>query len=120
MTAGATEFEALLRQALAPVEPPADLTLRLEATLVSLTELAQEELDAWELSAMRDPRNWVRPAAAAVVGLSAGTALVVLRVRARARARAQAQRQRSHNPFELVERTVQDAAEEARRIVRRR
>ena len=30
---------------------------------------------------MRDPRNWVRPAAAAVVGAAAGTALVVLRVR---------------------------------------
>jgi hypothetical protein len=29
-------------------------------------------------------------------------------------------KQPSHNPFELVERTVQDAAEEARRIVRRR
>jgi hypothetical protein len=116
MTAGATDFEALLRKALAPVEPPADLAQRLEATLVSLTELAQEELDAWELSAMRDPRNWVRPAAAAVVGVSAGTALVVLRVRARHRAREQ----RSNNPLELVERTVHDAAEEARRIVRRR
>jgi hypothetical protein len=117
MTAGATEFEALLRQALAPVEPPADLAQRMEATLVSLTELAQEELDAWELSAMRDPRNWVRPALAAVVGVSAGTALVALRVRARHRAHKE---QRSKNPFEWVERTAQDAAEEARRIVRRR
>ena len=112
----ATDFEALLREALAPVEPPADMALRLESTLVSLTELAQEELDAWELSAMRDPRNWVRPALAAVVGVSAGTALVVLRVRARHRVR----KQRSSNPVELVERTVQDAAEEARRILRRR
>ena len=116
MSSGAADFEALLRQALTPVEPPADLVDRLELTLVSLTELAQEELDAWELSAMRDPRNWVRPAAAAVVGVSAGTALVVLRVRARHRMR----KQRSGNMVELVERTVQDAAEEARRIVRRR
>ena len=116
MTAGATEFEALLRQALAPVEPPADLAQRLESTLVSLTELAQEELDTWELSAMRDPRNWVRPAAAAVIGVSAGTALVLLRVHARRRVR----KQRSSNVVELMERTVQDAAEEARRIVRRR
>jgi hypothetical protein len=113
MSAGATDFEALLRQALAPVEPPADLAQRLESTLVSLTELAQEELEAWELSAMRDPRNWVRPAAAAVVGVSAGTALVALRVRARHRVR----KQRSNNLFELFERTVQDAAEEARRIL---
>ena len=57
------------------------LAARLELTLVNLTELAQDELEAWELSAMRDPRNWVRPAAAAVVGATAGTALVVLRVR---------------------------------------
>ena len=116
MSSGAADFEALLRQALTPVEPPADLADRLEFTLVSLTELAQDELDSWELSAMRDPRNWVRPAAAAVVGLSAGTALVVLRVRARHRVR----KQRSNNVVELVERTFQDAAEEARRIVRRR
>ncbi|MBV8712450.1 MAG: hypothetical protein JOY56_11765, partial [Solirubrobacterales bacterium] len=51
-----------------------------------------------------------------VVGASAGTALVVLRVRARHRAR----KQRSKNPIELVERTFQDAVEEARRILRRR
>ena len=116
MSSGAADFEALLRQALTPVDPPEDLVDRLEITLVSLTELAQEELDAWELSAMRDPRNWVRPAAAAVVGVSAGTALVVLRVRARHRVR----KQRSSNMVELMERTIQDAAEEARRIVRRR
>ena len=116
MSSGAADFEALLRQALTPVEPPADLVERLELTLVSLTELAQEELDAWELRAMRDPRNWVRPAAAAVVGVSAGTALVALRVRARHRVR----KQRSNNMFELLERTMHDAADEARRITRRR
>ncbi|HWX45218.1 MAG TPA: hypothetical protein VNY52_07825 [Solirubrobacteraceae bacterium] len=76
-------FESLLRRALAPVEPPADLTGRLEETLTSITELAAEELEGWELSAMRDPRNWVRPAAAIVVGGTAGLALVVLRARRR-------------------------------------
>ena len=116
MSSGATDFEALLREALTPVDPPADLAVRLEVTLINLTELAQDELESWELSAMRDPRNWVRPAAAAVVGVSAGTALVVLRVRSRHRVR----KQRSNNVVELVERTFQDAAEEARRIVRRR
>jgi hypothetical protein len=116
VSAGATDFEALLRQALAPVEPPADLAQRVESTLVSLTELAHEELESWELSAMRDPRNWVRPAAAAVVGVSAGTALVVLRVRARHRVR----KQRSNNVLELAQRTFQDAAEEARRLLPRR
>src|SRR6266511_3776946 len=64
-----TEFEARLRAALHPVEPPEDLSLRLERTLVELRELATDELEAWELSAMRDPRNWARPAAAAGVAL---------------------------------------------------
>ena len=58
--------------------------MRLEGTLTSITELAAEELEAWELSAMRDPRNWVRPAAALVVGSAAGAALVLLRARRRA------------------------------------
>ena len=115
MSAEATNLEALLRQALTPVEPPADLAQRLEGTLVNLTELAQEELDAWELSAMRDPRNWARPAAAAVVGATAGTALVALRVRRRHGQR----RQRSANVFELVQRTLHDIAEETRRILPR-
>jgi hypothetical protein len=113
MRAAAADFEALLREALTPVEPPADLAHRLELTLVNLTELAQEELDSWELSAMRDPRNWVRPAAAAVVGVSAGTALAVLRVRRRHGAR----KQQSSNILQLAERTLHDFAEEARRIL---
>jgi hypothetical protein len=116
MSSGATDFEALLREALIPVDPPADLAERLEVTLVSLTELAGEELEAWELSAMRDPRNWVRPAAAAVVGVTAGTALVVLRVRGRHKAR----QQQSSNPLELVKRTLHDVGEEARRILPKR
>jgi hypothetical protein len=105
--------EALLREALAPVEPPAALADRLEATLVTLTEAAQEELDGWELSAMRDPRNWARPAAAAVVTATAGTALVLLRVRSRHRSRVE----QSQNLRQFAERTLQDIAEEARRIL---
>src|SRR5947209_15911469 len=77
-------FELLLREALAPVEPPADLVERLESTLTAITEMAADELESWELSAMRDPRNWARPAAALVVGGAAGAALVVLRARRRA------------------------------------
>ena len=113
MSSGTTDFEALLREALTPVDPPADLAARLETTLVNLTELAQDELESWELRAMRDPRNWVRPAAAAVVGASAGTALVLLRVRSRHRHR----KQESSNLIELAERTVKDLAEEARRVM---
>jgi hypothetical protein len=113
VTSGAADFEALLREALTPVEPPADLVQRLTLTLVNLTELAQDELESWELSAMRDPRNWVRPAAAAVVGTTAGTALVLLRVRARHRERKSA----SGSLRELAERTIQDIAEETRRVL---
>jgi hypothetical protein len=109
----ATDFESLLREALTPVDPPEDLADRLEVTLVNLTELAQEELESWELSTMRDPRNWVRPVAAAAIGAGAGTALVVLRVRGRHRSRAA----ESANLLELAERTLQDFAEEARRIL---
>ena len=113
MSSGATDFEALLREALTPVDPPEALAQRLETTLINLTELAQDELESWELSAMRDPRNWARPAAAAVVGASAGTALVLLRVRSRHRHR----KQESANLLELAERTVKDLAEEARRVL---
>lgn len=116
LSASAANVEALLREALAPVEPPAELARRLEGALVNLTELAQEELETWELSAMRDPRNWARPAAAAVVGASAGTALVVLRVRGRHRAR----KQQASGVRELAEQTIRDLAEEARKILPRR
>jgi hypothetical protein len=109
----ATDFESLLREALSPVDPPADMADRLELTLVNLTELAQEELESWELSAMRDPRNWVRPAIAAVVGVTAGTALVALRVRSRHRARLG----ESGNLLELAQSTIQDVAEETRRVL---
>lgn len=77
----ASSFEGLLHQAFAPVEPPEDLGTRLEGALLDITASAVEELEAWELSAMRDPRNWVRPVAAVVVGGSAAAALVVLRAR---------------------------------------
>ena len=41
------DLEALLRRALAPIEPPADLTDRLEARLQSITELAADELETF-------------------------------------------------------------------------
>jgi hypothetical protein len=86
MTEAMSTLEILLREALAPVEPPAALAERLESTLQSITEMAVDELEGWELSAMRDPRNWARPAAAVVAGGAAGTALVLLRTRRRAHA----------------------------------
>jgi hypothetical protein len=83
MSEALPNLERLLREALTPVEPPDDLAERLESTLTTITELAADELEAWELSTMRDPRNWVRPAAAIVAGSAAGAALVVLRARRR-------------------------------------
>jgi hypothetical protein len=106
-------FESLLREALAPVEPPADLVERLESTLTSITEMAADELEAWELSSMRDPRNWVRPAAAVVAGGVAGTALVILRARKRPHAAAAdlgALR-------DTAERTVRDISRETRKLL---
>jgi hypothetical protein len=113
MTEAASNFEGLLREALAPVEPPADLAERLESTLESITEMAADELEAWELSAMRDPRNWARPAAALVIGTGAGTALVLVRMRRRA--------QHSPASFDGVraaaEHAVQDLGREARKLL---
>ena len=85
MTEARFDVEALLRSALTPVEPPEALSDRLERHLTELTDLAAEELAEWQLSAMRDPRNWVRPVAAATVIGVAGGALVVVRARQRSK-----------------------------------
>ena len=83
---------------------------RIEATLVNLTEMAADELEAWELSAMRDPRNWVRPAAAVVVGTTAGAALVVLRARQR-------RRRPRPNVLDAAEQALKDVYGEARKFL---
>jgi hypothetical protein len=113
MSDAVPSFEGLLHEALSPVEPSEDLGRRLEGALMSLTESAVEELDAWELSAMRDPRNWVRPAAAVVVGGTAGVALVLLRARHRPRPEATSLR----GARLLAERAVSDAGEHTRRLL---
>ena len=86
------DLEALLADALHPIEPPERLGDRVESTLSKVTEAAASELSWWadeisetELQALRDPRNWVRPVAAAAVGGVAGTALVLMEVRRRRR-----------------------------------
>jgi hypothetical protein len=112
---GFPDIEARLRAALAPVDPPEHLQARLEMTLDSLVELAADELDAWELGAMRDPRNWPRAViapAAIVVGTGAAAGLVILRTRGRGRRRRAA----AHGPTDLLARTLRDAAKEARRV----
>ena len=102
------DVENLLRSALRPIEPPDNLPDRVEDTLTAVTEAAAEELSAWaedlsdsELAALRDPRNWVRPAAAAAAGGVAGGALLLIEMRRRRRpsgASALAQQLRSRLP----------------------
>jgi hypothetical protein len=86
------QLEALLSDALRPIEPPEDLASRVETTLTAITEQAAAELSSWaeelsesELDALRDPRNWVRPVAAVAAGTLAGGALVVVGMRRRRR-----------------------------------
>ena len=107
-----SEVERLLRGALVPIDPPGAMTDRLERRLSEITELAADELADWELSAMGDPRNWGRWAAAGAVGVAAGTALVVVRAR-------QHQRRRPGG-LRALERGVRDVATDVRRRVERR
>jgi hypothetical protein len=108
----AERVERLLQLALTPVEPPEALSDRLERGLSELTEAAAEELADWELSAMRDPRNWVRPAAAVVVGGLAAGGLVVVRAR-------QQQKKRSSSGLRALERSLRDVAEDLEKRLRR-
>ena len=113
MSEGVPSFEGLLHEALSPIEPPEDLGRRLESALMSITESAVEELEAWEISAMRDPRNWVRPAAAVMVGGSAGIALVLLRARHRPPPQARGLREARL----AAERAVSGLSEHTRRLL---
>jgi hypothetical protein len=79
------DLERLLRRAFPPVDPPEDLSTRVRSTLLSISEMAAEELEGWELASMRNPRNWARPALAVVGGSVAGAGLLVLGVKRRRR-----------------------------------
>jgi hypothetical protein len=108
----AERVERLLRMALTPIEPPEALSDRLERGLSELTDAAVEELADWELSAMRDPRNWARPAAAVVVGGIAAGGLVLVRAR-------QQHKKRHVSGMKALERSVRDVAEDLERRLRR-
>jgi hypothetical protein len=97
--------EQLLRSALVPVEPPERLSDRLERGLSELTEAAATELADWELSAMRDPRNWGRPAAAIVVGSLAAGGLVLVR------ARQQSKKKQAHG-LHALEKSLRGVADD--------
>ena len=105
-----TDVERLLRSALVPVEPSEALSDRLERRLSALTDAAVDELADWELSTMRDPRNWARPAAALVVGGMAGGALVIVRAR-------QQQRKRQATGLRALERSMRGVAADVRKRI---
>jgi hypothetical protein len=107
------DFESMLRRALAPVDPPKELEARLEAKLGLLVDMAAGELETWELGAMRDPRNWVRPVAAAAIGSTAAVGLVLVRTQRRRHKR----RREAGGRVDLAARTMRDLAGEARRVV---
>jgi hypothetical protein len=96
------DVEALLRSALVPVEPSEALSDRLERGLSEITDMAADELADWELSTMRDPRNWARPAAAVLVGGAAAGALVLVRARQ--------QQRRDVTGLRALERGLRDVA----------
>lgn len=93
---GNWDVEALLSDALRPIEPPERFSSRLEDTLSAVTAAAAEELSDWaeelsegELRALRDPRNWVRPVVAVGAGSVATGALVLLELRRRSKQQSQ-------------------------------
>jgi hypothetical protein len=84
------DVEALLSDALQPIEPPERLFGRIENTFTALSAAAATELSDWaeelsdsEMRALGDPRNWVRPVIAVGVGGVATGALVLFELRRR-------------------------------------
>ena len=103
--------EQLLRSALVPIEPPEALSDRLERGLSELTEVAAAELADWELSAMRDPRNWGRPIAAIVVGGVAAGGLVLVRTR-------QQHKKRQSTGLQALEKSIRGVADDIQKRLR--
>jgi len=111
MSEARLDVEALLRSALTPVEPPETLSDSLERRLTELTDLAAEELADWEIGAMRDPRNWVRPVAAGAALGVAGGALVLVRARQRSK--------KNVTGLRALEQGLQDVVERVEGILER-
>jgi hypothetical protein len=106
------DIEQLLRSALAPVEPSASLSERMDKRLTELTAAAFDELADWELDAMRDPRNWGRTIAAVTIGGAAATALVLVR------AQRKSKKQGGH-PLRALEEVSRDVSLDIQRRLRR-
>jgi hypothetical protein len=107
----AERVERLLKLAFTPVEPPEALSDRLERGLTEMADAAADELADWELSAMSDPRNWVRPAAAVVVGSVAAGGLVLVRAR-------QQQKKRHTSGLRALEKSLRDVADDLEKRLR--
>jgi hypothetical protein len=105
------DIETLLRTALAPVEPSATLSERLDTRLTELTAVAFDELADWELAAMRDPRNWGRPVAAVVIGGTAAAALVLVR--------AQRRSKKHGHPLRALEEVSRDVSRDIQKRLRK-
>ncbi|HEX6714346.1 MAG TPA: hypothetical protein VF066_13220 [Thermoleophilaceae bacterium] len=105
------DIEQLLRNALAPVEPSASLSERFDVRLTELTATAFDELASWELEAMRDPRNWGRPAAAFLIGGAAATALVFVR--------AQRKSKKQGHPLRALEEVSRDVSRDIQKRLRK-
>ena len=103
-----SEVERLLRSALVPIDPPISLTDRLERRLTEQVDAAADELADWELSAMRDPRNWARPVSAAVVLTAASGTLVLVRAR-------QQHKKRQTTRLKALEKSVHEVSEDVRK-----
>lgn len=111
------DLDALLRRALAPVEPPEHLAARMEQRLTEITSLAADELDAWELDVLHDPRTWVRPAAAVAIGTAAAGAAAILQRRRRRGRRASSQ-PAGPDPVDFAVSALRTIADEVERRLR--
>jgi hypothetical protein len=106
------DVEALLRSALVPVEPSEALSTRLQRGLSEITDLAVDELADWELSTMRDPRNWGPTVTAVVAGSVAAGGLVVLTAR-------QLRRNRGGGRLRALEQGLNEVSSDLRGRLRR-
>jgi hypothetical protein len=97
-------IESILQRAFAPVDPPERMYADIEDRLTEISQIAADEIADWELAAMRDPRNWVRPALALTAGTAAAGALVVLGLRGRSK---------GDDPGAAAVRAMTDALEQA-------
>src|SRR3954462_5176283 len=107
-----SDVERLLQGALVPIEPPVDLSERLERGLTAMTDAAVDELAEWDPSALRDPRRWARLVAAGVIGAGAGGALIVARAR-------QKQKKREASGLQALQKGMREVAADARKRLER-